>query len=38
MNLIIELAFIFAYLAGMAFVVSLVCLFGVVEAVKKIKE
>ena len=36
MNLLIELAFIFAYIAGIVFVVSLVCLFEAVEEFKKL--
>ena len=36
MNFLIELAFIFAYLVGMVFVVSLVYLFETVEEFKKL--
>lgn len=38
MNFLIELAFIFAYLAGMVFVVSLVCLFEAVKEFKKLRS
>lgn len=38
MNLIIELAFIFAYLAGMAFALPLVCLLQAEQIVKEIEQ